>query len=93
MAYDDIALFRADEGAVRARTGSGEYLTDYTLGDLEHRMGGAFARPNRSELVNLSRIERIASNGDGSATLTLKDGTSIHVTRRRAAEVRRQLEQ
>jgi DNA-binding LytR/AlgR family response regulator len=93
MAYDDITLFRAEQGTVRARTESGEYVTDYTLADLEHRLGGAFTRPNRSELVNVSRIDRITSNGDGSATLTLKDGTPIHVTRRRAAEVRRQLEQ
>jgi DNA-binding LytR/AlgR family response regulator len=93
MAYEDIDLFQADQGAVRARTQHGEYLTDYTLADLEHRLGGAFTRPTRSELINVSRIERITSNGDGSATLTLKGGAPIHVTRRRAAEVRRRLEQ
>jgi two-component system response regulator AlgR len=93
MAYEDIDLFHADQGAVRARTPHGEYLTDYTIADLEHRLGGAFTRPNRSELINVSRIERITSNGDGSATLTLKGGAPIHVTRRRAAEVRRRLEQ
>ena len=91
--YQDILLFRADQGAVRARTTGGEYLTDYTLADLEQRLAAAFARPNRSELVNVEQIERISSNGDGSATLTLHDQTAIHVTRRRSAEVRRLLEQ
>ena len=90
--YEDIILFRAHQGAVRARTPEAEHATDYTLSDLEERFGTAFVRPNRSELVNAERIERIASNGDGSATLTLQDGTTIHVTRRRAAEVRRVLE-
>ncbi len=92
VSFDEIPLFRAEQGTVHALTNSGEYLTDYTLADLEQRLGVAFTRPNRSELVNVEWIERIASNGDGSATLTLKDGTSIHVTRRRAADVRRHLE-
>ncbi len=90
--FDEIPLFRAEQGTVHALTNSGEYLTDYTLADLEQRLGAAFTRPNRSELVNVEWIERIASNGDGSATLTLRDGTSIHVTRRRAADFRRHLE-
>ncbi len=92
VSFEEIPLFRAEQGTVHALTNSGEYLTDYTLADLEQRLGAAFTRPNRSELVNVERIERIASNGDGSATLTLQNGTSIHVTRRRAADVRRHLE-
>ena len=92
VSFEKIPLFRAEQGTVHALTDSGEYLTDYTLADLEQRLGAAFTRPNRSELVNVERIERIASNGDGSATLTLQDGTTIHVTRRRAADVRRHLE-
>ena len=38
------------------------------------------------------RHRGIVSNGDGSATLTLSDGTSVRVSRRRSAEVRRALE-
>lgn len=92
VSYRDILLFRAEQGTVRARTKRDDFLTDYTLADLEQRLGSAFIRPNRSELVNVELVERITSNGDGSATLTLLDGTSIHVTRRRAADVRRDLE-
>ncbi len=92
VSYRDILLFRAEQGAVRARIKHDDFLTDYTLADLEQRLGSAFIRPNRSELVNVELIERITSNGDGSATLTLLDGTTIHVTRRRAADVRRDLE-
>ncbi len=92
VSYRDILLFRAEQGTVRARIERDDFLTDYTLADLEQRLGSAFIRANRSELVNVELVERIASNGDGSATLTLLDGTTIHVTRRRAADVRRHLE-
>ncbi len=92
VSYRDILLFRAEQGTVRARIDDNDFLTDYTLADLEQRLGPAFVRPSRSELVNLERVERIASNGDGSATLTLLGGTTIHVTRRRAADVKRHLE-
>jgi DNA-binding LytR/AlgR family response regulator len=60
---------------------------------LEIRTAGSFVRVSRSELVNLTHVHRIASNGDGSATLTLSDGTAVRVSRRRAADVRRALAQ
>jgi DNA-binding LytR/AlgR family response regulator len=92
VSYRDIVLFAADEGLVYAHTDAGEYLTDYTLKELEERTGGSFVRINRSELVNLERIARIESNGDGSATITLGDGRDLRVARRRAADVRRALQ-
>jgi DNA-binding LytR/AlgR family response regulator len=42
-------------------------------------------------LVDVERIARIVSNGDGPATLTLSDGSTVRVSRRRAAEVRTRL--
>ncbi len=90
--YSDIVCFQAQQGTVKARIGSATHVTDYTLADLQDRLGAAFVRPNRSELVNVEHIDRIASNGDGSAALTLRDGTTVQVTRRRAADVRRKLE-
>ncbi len=90
--HSDIVCFIAQQGTVNARTGSASHPTDYTLADLQDRLGAAFVRPNRSELVNVDYIDRIASNGDGSAALSLRDGTTVQVTRRRAADVRRKLE-
>ena len=75
----------ADEGLVYARTATAEYLTDYTLKELEERAAGSFVRLNRSEMVNIESIGRIESNGDGSATITLADGSGLRVARRRAA--------
>ena len=80
------------DSLVSAVTPSGSYGTDYTLSELEGRLATVFIRTGRGELVNLERIDRIVSNGDGSATLTLTGGASVRVSRRRAADVRRALE-
>lgn len=88
----DILRFSAADGLVYARTGAGSPVTDYTLTELEARTARRFVRASRAELVNLTHIDRVAGAGDGSITLTLTDGTSVRVSRRRAADVRRQLE-
>jgi DNA-binding LytR/AlgR family response regulator len=87
----EIAQFVADEGLVTAVTASARFLTDYSLNELEARLGDTFVRVSRGALVNLDRIDRVAGNADGSATLTLVDGCTVHVSRRRAAVVRRAL--
>ena len=91
ISYDDVLLFYAQNGIVHARTATGRFLTDYTLTELEERTGAAFLRPNRAELINMNHVTSIASNGDGSAALTLSDQTTVRVTRRRASAVRAQL--
>ncbi len=90
--YGDIIVFTASEGVVYAQTAAAEYLTDYTVKELEERTAGSFVRLNRSEMVNIESIGRIESNGDGSATITLADGQELRVARRRAAEVRATLQ-
>jgi len=89
----DVMRFSAADGLVHAHTSEGAPVTDYTLGELEARLAGGFVRVSRADLVNLSQVQRIVSNGDGSATLTLGDGTAVHVSRRRAADVRRTLDE
>jgi two-component system, LytTR family, response regulator AlgR len=88
----EILRFTAADGLVYAQTAVGTSVTDYTLNELETRMGDGFARVSRADLVNIGQVRGIASNGDGSATLTLSDGTAVHVSRRRTVEVRRALE-
>ncbi|MCH7874225.1 MAG: response regulator [Gemmatimonadetes bacterium] len=90
--FSEIIKFAADEGIVCAHTAAGVYPTDYTLADLETRSAGGFVRVNRAELVNVDHVARIASNGDGSATITLSNGRTVHVSRRRAGDVRSTLE-
>lgn len=88
----EIARFTAEDGLARAVASSGSSLTDYTLTDLEQRLGAGFVRVSRADLVNIEWIDRLAGEGDGSATLTLQDKTVVHVSRRRAAAVRSALE-
>jgi DNA-binding LytR/AlgR family response regulator len=92
LPLSDVSHFSAGDGVVYAHTTSGQPITDYTLAELEARIGDDFIRASRADLVNVSFIERIKSNGDGSAMLTLTDGTDIRVSRRRAADVKQALE-
>jgi DNA-binding LytR/AlgR family response regulator len=88
----EIARFTAEDGLARAVGAAASFLTDYTLTDLEERLGASFVRVSRADLVNIDWIDRLAGEGDGSATLTLQDKTVVHVSRRRAAAVRMALE-
>ena len=94
VAFDAITRFSAEDGVVYAHLDGGERrLTDYTLAELEERAGEAFVRASRGELVNAEAVERIVRNGDGSATLGLRGGATVHVSRRRAPEVWAALEE
>jgi DNA-binding LytR/AlgR family response regulator len=94
VAFDAITRFSAEDGVVYAHLDGGERrLTDYTLAELEERAGAAFVRASRGELVNAEAVERIVRNGDGSATLGLRGGATVHVSRRRAPEVWATLEE
>ena len=64
-----------------------EYLGKALELNLLELNGDAFVRASRGELVNAEAVERIVRNGDGSATLGLRGGATVHVSRRRAAEV------
>lgn len=85
----DIERFSAGEGLVYAHAAAEILGTDYTLNELEERLRGAFVRTSRSDLVSIPHVRTIASNGDGSATVTLASGATVHVSRRRAAAVRK----
>ena len=91
-AVRDIIRFAAADGVVYAHTVAGSPIIDYTLADLEARLGPQFLRVSRADLVNVAHALRITSNGDGSATIEVTGGAAIHVSRRRAGEVWRALE-
>jgi DNA-binding LytR/AlgR family response regulator len=88
----DIIRFSAGDGVVYAHTPASRPIVDYTLADLELRLGTQFLRVSRADLVNTAHVVRITGNGDGSATLEVTGGAAIHVSRRRAGDVRRALE-
>ena len=74
-------------------TAEKEYLVDYTLTELETRLGSDCAHASRADLVGVAHIEKFVSETDGSAHLLLMDGVEIRVSGRRKDEIKRRLEQ
>ena len=72
----EILRFTADEGSVAALARGARWPTDYTLTELEDRIGAGFARVSRSELVNVDHITRFEPLSDGSAELTLTEAAA-----------------
>jgi two-component system LytT family response regulator len=93
LALEEVIRFQAKNGLVFAHAvGGARYVVDYTLDELEPRTSGTFARCSRADLVQLDRIARFAPNADGSAVLTLADGSTVRASRRRTPTLRRVLE-
>ena len=86
-----VPLVFSRDRLVLARAEGREYLVDYTLQELEHRLPeGEFVRVHRGALVNVRAIESFGGE-NGVLVLRLKDGSRIEASERRAAEVRRKL--
>ena len=87
----EVPIVFSRDRLVLARSQGKEYLVDYTLQELEHRLPREqFVRVHRGALVNLEAIESYGGE-DGVLVLRLKDGTRVEASERRAAEVRRRL--
>lgn len=88
---EQVPLVFSRDRLVLARAEGREYLVDYTLQELEHRLPeGEFVRVHRGALVNVRAIESFGGE-NGVLVLRLKDGSRIEASERRAAEVRRKL--
>lgn len=84
---DGIVRFIARDGLTYAVTSEGAHTVDDTLDALERRLRPLFVRCSRADLVAVDRIDQLRAAGDGSAVVTLADGTPLRVSRRRAADV------
>ncbi len=80
-----IAAFVADNKVTLALVGEHEYPVDYTLDELETRLGARrFFRTHRSSLVNLDAIRELHAWFGGRLKLSLKSGKrEITVSRNR----------
>jgi DNA-binding LytR/AlgR family response regulator len=87
----DIERFFAADNVVCAVIDATDCIVDYSLDELERRLAGAFVRLNRRDLLAIDHIERIASTGDGAATVFTHAGVAWRVSRRRASSVREAL--
>ncbi len=78
---DDVSRFEADDDYVKVFAGSGIYLVNKTLGEIESRLDASrFCRVHRSHLVNLEFVERVQMQ-DRRLLVILKDKTEILASR------------
>lgn len=93
LSLADVVRFQAKGGLVFAHTADrARYVVDYTLDELEPGTAGDFVRCSRADLVRLHGIVRFVPNADGSAVLSLTDGSVVRSSRRRTPALRRTLE-
>ncbi len=82
----------ADQKYVTLHTTQGEFLSDYSLRELETAHGTHFLRVHRNALVVPAAIATATRSADGGLTLTLRhSGLTLDASRRLSAEVLRRL--
>lgn len=87
---DEIDWIGAEKGRIFIYTKDREYLTNYTLEELERRLDpNVFFRTHRSAMVNLTKIKKIIPWFAGTYKLELATGTKVDVSRGQAKELRR----
>ena len=85
---DEIDWIQADDyyAAVHAR--SKRHLIRESLASLEERLDPArFVRVHRSAIVSMDRVRELRTGAGGEATVVLRDGTVVPVSRRRREAV------
>ena len=79
----EIAWLEAEANYVRLHTNDGAFLVRSSLQRLEARLDPRqFVRIQRSIIVNVDRVSRLAPRGRGDLTVTLADGTDLPLSRR-----------
>jgi ABC-2 type transport system ATP-binding protein len=87
----EILYAEAEEGRAFLVTADGRMPTQFTLSDLEHRLGrSGFFRAHRGYLVNLQHIKEVIPFTRNAFSLRLDDaaGTLIPLSKTAAAELR-----
>ena len=94
LALADIACIVVEDTITWALTADGKYRLRQGLGELEKRLScPPFFRASRSAMLNLAWINHLAPMFSGTYSAFLKDpvGLEVHVSRRRARELRQLL--
>ena len=86
----EIDWIEADDYCARLRAGDRRFRIRESLTALEARLDPArFVRIHRSAIVRLDQVRELTvERAGGAATLKLRDGTALPVSRRRLADVR-----
>jgi DNA-binding LytR/AlgR family response regulator len=92
---DQIFFFEASGKYAYAHTQSRRFLTNYSIGEIEERLGptGRFMRTHRSHVVNTDFVFKIARDERKNMVIVLSDekGTELKVSESYVLEVKRRL--
>jgi two-component system LytT family response regulator len=87
VSLQDIRLFESDGNYTRIYFDRQQPLMLRSLNQLEERLDPQhFFRTSRRHIVNLDYVEQVTPNEAGGFDLVLRDGPTIEVSRRRAAQ-------
>ncbi|WP_442028166.1 LytR/AlgR family response regulator transcription factor [Pseudoduganella sp. RAF53_2] len=85
VGLDQIRLFESEGNYTRVHFSAHQPLMLRSLNQLEQRLDPArFFRASRRHIVNLDYVTQMAPSESGGLSLTLEDGHSVDVSRRRA---------
>jgi two-component system LytT family response regulator len=91
---DDINHITADDKVNFIHTDAGEFITDFTLDDLEKRLDPSdFMRIHRSHIVNIKKVKTLVPWFAGKFKVILNDkaATELSLSRFRLDEMRKRL--
>lgn len=91
LQLDDVACFTVEDTITWAHTPQGKFRLKAALQEIEERLPSPpFVRVSRSAVVNLDWIDHLAPMFSGTYVATLRSavGLQVHVSRRRARELR-----
>lgn len=85
----DIGWIQAEGDYARIHTGGRSFLVQRTLNDLQKRLDTrSFIRIHRSAIVGIEHIAEVRPEPGGRYRVQLRDGTTLIVSRSRAARLR-----
>jgi two-component system LytT family response regulator len=92
LSVDDIRWIEAQENYVRICTGKDSHLLRETIGNLESRLDpNSFLRVHRSAIVNLHHVKEVKNEADGDATVVLKTGEQVPMSRSYRSKIQKLL--
>lgn len=88
----EVLYFLAEDGMTKLQAAGEHYWMSPTLGDLEARLDARhFFRISRAAIVNLDAVKEVAPTVGGHGEVTLRDGSTLEVSRRRFKELTERL--
>jgi two-component system LytT family response regulator len=92
LSVEDIRWIEAQENYVKICTGKDSHLLRETIGSLENRLDPhSFLRVHRSAIVNLHHVKEVKNEADGDATVVLKSGEEVPMSRSYRAKIQKLL--